>query len=168
MKKLIGLVALTAIVGAMLIPGTPASAETKAGAAAGTCSVTLAWPGSGSADSCKGTAVGAVVPGGPTCVACPFEATVASYSEDCFAQEPPLLGEASGTLSLDGQAVADYDWLRVGLVAVLTLDPTGDGTVDDGAGVAAFVPLPPLGACNDPNEAMTAQVTGVVFAAQAP
>ncbi|HEY7873803.1 MAG TPA: hypothetical protein VIG64_01645 [Actinomycetota bacterium] len=168
MKKLIGLIALTAIVGAMLVPATSASAA-KVGAAAGECQVTLAWPGSGGAGDCTGLAVGGVFLDHPCLPTCVFTATVESYGEECFAGEPPLLGDATGELKLDGTTVGRYNWLRVGLVAVLTVNPEGDPSVNGaeaGAGVAAFVPQPPLGACNAPNPAMKALVVGAVVAAQ--
>jgi hypothetical protein len=164
MKKLVGLVAVVAIIGAMLLPGTPASAA-KVGAAVGQCEVTLAWPGSGGANPCTGVAAGGVFLDHVCVPLCNFSASVAGYGEECFAGEPPLLGNANGTLFLDGTPVGSYEWLRVGLVAVLTVDPDGSGT-EAGAGVAAFVPQPPLGACNAPNPAMKAEVVGAVLAVQ--
>jgi hypothetical protein len=177
MKKLVGLVAVVAILGAMLLPTTQASAAT-AGAAVGACQITLQWPETGPSsdpEGCgaglpgEGSAVGALLPGGPVCLPlCTFHASVPYYLEDCILTLPPLLGEAAGQLFLNGEPVADYTWQRVGLVAVITVDPTGEGPpVDHGAGVAAFVPEPPLGACNNPVQ-MKAHVAGAVFAVQAP
>jgi hypothetical protein len=171
MKKIISTVAVIAIAGAMLMPASSASAQ-QAGAAAGTCTVDLPeWPAppNSSSPDCVGIAVGAVLPNGPTCaVPCEFRASVPSYTETCFLDEPPLIGQASGTLSLDGTAVADYEWLRVGLVAVVTLNETGSGSTPTGAGVAAFAPHAhedTLGTCEN-HLPLTATVAGAVFAAQ--
>jgi len=171
MKKLFATVAVIAIAGAMLVPASTASAQ-QAGAAAGVCEVFLGeWPAppNSSAGPCEGDAVGAVLPDGPLCVPlCDFSASVDSYTEDCFLGEPPLLGEARGTLSLNGTPVADYDWLRVGVVAGLVLNETGSSTTPSGAGVAGFVPhahAMPLGTC-ETHLPLRATVVGLVAAAQ--
>ncbi|HEY7873804.1 MAG TPA: hypothetical protein VIG64_01650 [Actinomycetota bacterium] len=173
MKKLIGLIAVTAIVGAMLVPATSASAA-QAGKLAAACQVTLTWPGSGST-SCgrgklpaEGLAVGVLAPSHVCVPSCGFEASVDSYSEECFAGEPPLLGEASGTFFLNGSPASDYDWVRVGGTAVVTLNPVGPSETPTGGGTAAFVPEPPLGTCAAPNPAMVAHVAGEVTGAEVP
>ena len=173
MKKLVGLVAVVAIIGAMLLPGTPASAA-QAGKLAAACQVTLAWPGSGST-TCgdgklpdEGLAVGVLAPSYVCLPSCDFVASVDSYSEECFAGEPPLLGNANGTFFLNGNPAADYDWVRVGADAVVTLNEVGPSQTPTGGGTAMFVPEPPLGTCAAPNPAMVAHVSGEVTGAQAP
>ncbi|HEY7873802.1 MAG TPA: hypothetical protein VIG64_01640 [Actinomycetota bacterium] len=175
MKKSIGLIALTAVVGAMLVPATSASAA-KVGAGVGECRVTLAWPGSGGAGDCTGLAVGGVFLDHLCLPTCALAASVDSYSNICIGGLPPLIGEARGTLSLDGSHIGSYHWVRVGAIAVITVDPAdpsavetaGSSTVDTGAGVAAFLPLPPFGTCANPNPAMSVEIAGAVFAVQVP
>ena len=183
-KKLISLAVASLVLGALILPATSAHAAT-AGAAAGTCQVTLpTWPtpagggptcGNGSLQGpagpsvpVPGVAIGAFLPGGPICLpTCTFSASVVNYAEGCQAGEPPLTGTADGTLFLNGTPVATYEWTRVGLTAVIVVHPIPASTVSAGAGVAAFLPLPPLPTCANPGS-LTAQVVGAVFGASAP
>ena len=176
MKKLIGLIAVVAIAGAMVAPATNASAA-AVGGAVGACQANLPqWPSpGGSAPDCstgdlpvEGLAVGGLLPGTVCTPTCTFAASVQNYSEPCFLNEPPLLGNANGELKLNGGVVAEYQWVRVGLTAVVVVNPSGSSTVDAGAGVAAFLPDPRgLGTCANPLP-LKAHVLGAVFAAQAP
>lgn len=157
-KTLVPLLLVVAILGAFVLPATSASAAPFAGV--GQCAVNLPqWPTTApqGAPDCVGIAVGAGVFGGsPTpCAGCEFRATVAQYSEPCVAGEPPLVGFANGRLSAGGNDVGGYNWIRVGLTAVLV--PLAPGTT---VGVAAFAPLPPLGTCANPLP-LTANVIGV-------
>lgn len=182
MKKIALLLSAGLVAGALVLPATPAHA-TFAGAA--TCDVTLdIWPTTATranSSSCTGTAVGVAttIPGIPpvppvppppppplaTCphagvppTQCTFEATVGAYNETCVGPLPPPVGTASGNLIVDGTPQGTYNWLRVGLTAVLV--PVAPGT---SVGVAAFLPHPPIPTCAAPGP-LTATVVGVAVA----
>lgn len=88
----------------------------------------------------------------------PFEA-VFNYSQACIAGEPPLLGSANGTATVEGltavvngsvqraRLVANFSWSRVGAAAVFTITGSTvffDGSTASGSigqGEAVFVPL---------------------------
>jgi hypothetical protein len=138
LKKIFLVLAVVGLLAAAVLPASPAQA---AGAGVAVCNVSVnPWPGTGSNAPCVGTATGAFTDGTGTpfiCApSCPLNASVDSYGETCVAGEPPLVGTASGTLSINnGQLAPTYNWSRVGLVAVITTaGPTG-------AGVAAFIPV---------------------------
>jgi hypothetical protein len=170
-KKLSLLLAVALIAGAFVIPATTAEAQPFAGAA--TCSITLpVWPTTGpntSGPVCEGTAVGAdaatagsdplrcwagaSAPPPNARVGCRIRVRVASYNETCVNPLPPPLGFANGTI--EEPIVADFNWVRVGLTAVLVPGET--------AGVAAFAPLPPIPSCGA-SGSLTAQVVGVALA----
>jgi hypothetical protein len=174
MKKRISLLLTFGVIaGALILPANAAHA-TFAGAAG--CQANLPqWPTTSaqSAPDCgggalptDGLAVGAGIIGGtPTaCIptACSFKASISSYQETCVGPLPPALGTASGTITVtrnaDGQTTsAPYSWVRVGLTAVIV--PGGANA----AGVAAFVPVPPLGTCAAPLP-LTAHVVGAAVA----
>ena len=157
MKKKLLVAVLAGLVAAAIVAPAPAQANPFVGAA--DCTVTLAWPGSGSAD-CNGSAFGVDVGGGATCVpptGCTFNAHANVYGEECVASEPPLVGTASGTLSISGSQVGTFSWTRVGVVAVLL--PVVDGS--SSAGVAAFAPQgTSLPTCADPGT-LTARIIGI-------
>ena len=169
-KKITGLIALALIAGAMVVPASPAKADSYAGV--GHCVANLpAWPlDSGSGGSCSGgllaAGVGLTDSRSPVVcapTACTISATVDQYQEPCLIPgEPPLIGTANGTLTitangpLPGSTSSRYNWVRVGLTAVLLYPET--------AGVAAFVPLPPLGSCGAPLP-LNAHVVGIAASA---
>lgn len=85
-----------------------------------------------------------------------------SYAEGCVANEPPVLGTASGTATVTGltgvkggapttaTATLDFEWVRVGATAVVTFTGGtlnfGDDTatplvLQSAAGTAVFAPL---------------------------
>ena len=162
MKKLISLAAAALVAGALVLPAPAASAalDGHTGSAVAACQVTLSFPGRGSticgsgALSIEGHAYGAFVPT-PVCGPCNFSADVADYEETCVLS-PLLMGTANGTLHI-GSIDHDFEWLRVGSQAVIE---SADGSL---LGTAAFVPVPPLGTCANPNPAMTAHVVGAVI-----
>jgi hypothetical protein len=94
----------------------------------------------------------------PSVSPCQFEASIDAYNEVCVANLPPLFGTASGRLYVDGGDVGGYNWLRIGLTAILV--PLAPGT---SAGVAAFLPLPPIPTCAAPGP-LTAEVVGAAAA----
>lgn len=167
MKRIIVVLAVIGMLAAALLPASPAQAQTAGVGLAG-CQVNLAvWPGSGSNDPCgagslptDGKVTGVIIDNGTplSCLpSCSFEASVDSYGEECFQNEPPLIGDAAGTMDINGgQLTPSYEWARVGLTAVITTaGPTG-------AGVAAFLPVPPLPTCAAPG-ALTAHVIGAAL-----
>ena len=178
MKKIMTLLAATALVGSALF-ATAGAATAKedgspaVGAAIIACQAHLpAWPTLGSSGTCTNTAAVGVGLHGTT------PATITSinasfdYSEPCFLGEPPLLGNASGTATLGSSAgpiSVTFDWVRVGLTAVVVTSGPNAGGHDHGgagAGVAAFAPLPPLGTCAPGGSIpLTAQVAGVAATA---
>lgn len=167
------------VVGGFILPAAPAHAALTGAA---TCDVTLdTWPTttvSVNSSGCVGMVLGMhcgvnilPIPPGPgldcpipplTCivhtsppsVGCSFDASVDHYQETCVGGLPPPLGTADGRLTVDGQAAGTYNWLRVGLTAILV--PLGPGST---AGVAAFVPHPPIPTCAAPGQ-LTATVVG--------
>ena len=183
MKKLGLLLCMAVIASAFVLPTAPAHAS-YAGAA--TCDVTLSvWPTTSTQSNptpCVGVTAGAkcevgvgfpppsadvdcavdggcTVSVGPITVVCSFSASVDHYSEVCGPQGTlPPLGTADGTLTVGTENVGSYNWLRVGLTAVLV--PVAPGT---SAGVAAFVPHTPLPTCAAPGP-LTATVVGVAAA----
>jgi hypothetical protein len=167
-KRIMSLLALALVAGALVIPASPAQAS-FVGAAH--CQVQLgSWPngagGSADCNSTLGLVVGVKTDPPQACVPaaapCTFNAHVNSYSEPCPVPNlplvPPLVGFANGTLNVNGQQVGTFNWVRVGLTAVIV--PTGGGS---SAGVAAFVPQPPFGNCQA-SLPLTAQVVGVAAA----
>ena len=97
-------------------------------------------------------------PPDPT-VRCVVSASVDHYNETCGPQGTlPPLGTADGTLTVDGTAEGGYNWVRVGLTAVLL--PLAPGST---AGVAAFAPHPPIPTCAAPGQ-LTATVVGAAVA----
>ena len=179
-KRLVAAVTLGLLASALVIQAPAAHAanvETFAGAAE--CKVTLQFPNpAGGAATCNGTigpiGVGASVNTGTNppsatttvCVTvakpCTFTANVAAYTEPCpipsLPLVPPLVGTANGTFTVsDGtnSSTFGFTWVRVGLTAVLVPALGGQS-----AGVAAFVPTPPLGTCQAPLP-LTAEVVGV-------
>ena len=159
MKKIAMLLSMGLIAGAMVLPAAPAHA---AFVGAGTCEAHLSvWPTSAGTDGdCSGGTLPNVVvganTGGQTCAPCAFTASVVHYNETCGPQGTlPPLGTADGTLFADGTPQGTYNWLRVGLTAVLV--PVAPGT---SAGVAAFLPHPPLPTCAAPGP-LSASVVGV-------
>jgi hypothetical protein len=170
-KKIPLLMSIALLAGALLNPSSPAKAQPFAGAAS--CSITLpVWPTTGpntSGPVCEGTAVGADAaragsdplycwasshpppPHGE--IGCTIRVRVARYNETCVNPLPPPLGFADGTI--EEPIVADFNWVRVGLTAVLVPGET--------AGVAAFAPLPPIPSCGA-SGTLTAQVVGVALA----
>jgi hypothetical protein len=161
-KRISMLLAMGLVAGALVLPAAPAHAS-FAGVAK--CDVTLGtWPTTttlSNATPCAGQAVG-VATGSPTaCVGaslCTFSASVDHYNETCAGGQLPPLGTADGTLTVNGQDQGSYNWLRVGLTAVLV--PLAPGT---SAGVAAFVPHPPLPTCDAPGS-LLATVVGAAVA----
>jgi hypothetical protein len=137
MRRKLALVACIALV-ALAVPSAPAGA---AGAVVGQCSVTInPWPGVGSNAPCVGSAFGAFQAGAANviCSPCSLNASIDNYAEECFTGEPPLIGDAAGTLTISNGAreiTPSYEWTRVGAVAVFTL------AGPSGAGLAAFVPV---------------------------
>jgi hypothetical protein len=162
-KKLAVMLSVALVAGAFVIPASPAKAQPFVGAAE--CRITLpVWPTTGpntSGPVCNSaTPIGAVgVDAGgsqvcaPVASPCNFSATVASYNETCVNPLPPPLGFANGTIT--SPINADFNWVRVGLTAVLVPGET--------AGVAAFAPLPPVPSCGAAGT-LTAQVVGVALA----
>jgi hypothetical protein len=177
------LLSLGVIAGALFIPATAAHA-TFAGVAG--CQANLPqWPTTSaqSASDCAdgslptdGLAIGAGIIGGSPrgCAVwantnppsggfrCKFRASISSYQETCVGPLPPALGTASGTITVtdtsdNASTSAPYSWVRVGLTAVIV---PGGGNA---AGVAAFVPVPPLGTCAAPLP-LTAHVVGAAVA----
>lgn len=162
MKKSFMVVLAIGLLAAAVLPAAPAQA---AGAGVAECSVTVdPWPGSGSNAPCVGTApAGAFVSGGNTIVCspltpCAVNASVDNYGEECLGAEPPLIGDARGTLTISQGANAiapQYSWTRVGLVAVITT------TGPTGAGVAAFLPVDTtIPTCASPG-ALDVRVVGI-------
>lgn len=162
MKKIAMLLSVGLLAGALVLPAAPAHARPFAGAAK--CDVTLSvWPSpNGAGGSCDGTAFGVDVGASATCLppgGCTFSASVDHYNETCApgGQLPPV-GTADGTLTVNGNNEGGYNWLRVGLTAVLV--PVAPGT---SAGVALFQPHLPLPTCAAPGP-LTATVVGVAVA----
>lgn len=165
MKKIATLLSVGLIAGAMLLPAAPAHA---AFAGAAKCDVTLpTWPTTTTqaGGDCDGQVLlGAQVPPVPpqTCTPvapCSFKATVDHYNETCGPQGTlPPLGTADGTLFVNGQSEGGYNWVRVGLTAVLV--PVAPGA---SAGVAVFEPHLPLPTCAAPGS-LTATVVGAAVA----
>ena len=158
-KRLIALALTGLLVGAIFAP-TAARADTAIGVVECTTDE-FVWPGgtdSGNPGfSCNGTATG--VHGTSACVMCDFEAKVTFYAELCDLGLPPLAGFANGEILLDSAAHGTFDWVRVGLVAVLVPVATGA----DSAGVAVFVPEPSetaVPSCAVPDEHFKAVVAG--------
>jgi hypothetical protein len=137
MKLKVALLTCIALL-AVAVPSAPAGA---AGAFVGQCSVTInPWPGVGSNPPCVGSAFGTFQAGGSAviCSPCSLNASIDNYAEECFTGEPPLIGDAAGTLTISNGAnsiTPSYEWTRVGAVAVFTL------AGPSGAGLAAFVPV---------------------------
>ena len=165
MKKIAMLISMGLVAGALVIPAAPARAAFAAFAGAGTCEAHFSlWPtpwgtGADCGSSSKGVpnvVLGASNSGPMTCAPCSFTASIDHYSEPtaCGPVLPPL-GTADGTLYADGQPQGTYNWLRVGLTVVLV--PVAPGT---SAGVAAFVPEPPLPTCVAPGP-LNAEIVGV-------
>jgi hypothetical protein len=180
LKKIMTLLAATALVGSALFASAgvasasaPEEASPAAGAAIIACQANLpSWPSSGSSGTCTNTAAAGVGLHGTTPATITSINASFSYSEPCFAGEPPLLGNASGTATLGSSAgpiTVSFDWVRLGLTAVVvTSGPTAGGHPHGGAGagVAAFAPLPPLGTCAPGGSIpLTAQVVGVAATA---
>jgi len=180
LKKISVLVASIALISsAFAVTGGAASAaadhdDALAGAVAFECQITLFWPtANGGADDCAGTGAGAGTHGTTpfTILAKPFNGHVDSYSEGCVVG-PPLTGNASGTATVNtdasGQLAVGFSWIRVGVVAVVTINSAslgGQGHSGVGAGVAAFVPVPPnIPTCEAPGQ-LTALVAGTAVAA---
>ena len=163
-KKIVGAIALTAVVaGAIILPATTASA-TVTGVVGIQCTASLpAFPTASGGGTCSGLSAGAGAgvddQGAPYAIAGPgaFNASFA-YNEACVLNEPPLLGAANGQASVTGltsnQGSARLDtnfaWTRVGVVAVLITSGTRVSFLDNGhtatavtpdVGVAAFAPL---------------------------
>lgn len=123
------------------------------------------------------TAVNRPMPGTPGTPA-GVSATIDSYSEPCLANEPPPFGFANGELTItipawatdhlgfpgdSAQLIADYSWVRMGLVAIILTGPAAGGTgkldfaigpddnsVDGGVISAVMIPIPPLPTCLTP------------------
>lgn len=174
MKKIGTLLAVLAVVGSAFVSTVgAANAAPAAGVAAIACQAELPeWPSdlnSGECNNIAAVGVGTHTTVTPADVITSINAEF-TYSEPCLANEPPLTGEASGTAhlgTLSGDVYdVDFDWLRVGLVAVVTHttgpDAGGHSHAGATAGVAAFAPVPPLGTCA-PNGAdkLTAEVVGL-------
>ena len=180
MKRISILLAATALIGSALF-GTAGSASASTdddasptvGAAIFSCTANLpSWPSVGGNGSCSNLATAGAGGHGTTPATITSLNASFSYSEPCLAGEPPLLGNASGTATLGSSAgpiSVQFDWVRVGLTAVVvTSGPTAGGHAHDGAGagVAAFVPLPPLGTCSPGGSLpLTAQVVGAAATA---
>lgn len=175
MKKIALLLSVALVAGAFVLPAAPARASFAGGA---TCDVTLdVWPTTATranSTDCVGEALGVSsdmsqsaakscgihVWGPPPQYDfdCDLWASIAAYNETCVGPLPPPLGTASGTLTVDGRDEGGYNWLRVGLTAIIV--PVAPGT---SAGVAAFVPHPPIPTCAAPGP-LLATVVGVAVA----
>lgn len=170
MKRLSGLLVLALVGAAFVLPSAPAHAR-FVGAAK--CDVTLGvWPTTttlSNSTDCTGSAYGTdgsvslscLVTGTPPSVSagCSFDASVSHYLEVCGpGGTPPPIGTADGTLTVNGTNQGGYNWVRVGLTAVLV--PVAPGS---SAGVAAFVPHQPIPTCAAPGP-LTATVVGVAAA----
>ena len=162
-KRIIGAVALTALIaGAVVVPASTAGA-TVTGAVGLTCTATLpSFPTNADNGTCSGTSVGVgagLTDGGaPYAIAGPgtFNADFV-YNEACVAGEPPVLGSAVGRATVTGGTSThgaftlgtNFAWTRVGVVAVILTNGTeisfasGDHAtaVAPDVGVAAFAPL---------------------------
>lgn len=152
-KKVVAVILLGVLLGAFM--GIPA-AQANPFAGVITCSVTLpSFPNpAGGAATCDGTASG-VSPKAVCAPTCAFTARVNAYSEPCLVPVGfPILGTANGRMIVDGTDIGSFNWVRVGLTAVLVPPDT--------AGVAAFAPTSsPIPSCGAAPGPITATVVGL-------
>lgn len=160
-RQRVAAVAVAVLGGLGVFSAPSASADPgDVGAIEFSCSVTLNFPGSGTA-TCSGSWTGVIVEGGVSFPGGALVATV-NYNEPC----PPILGNASGSVNLydGGGALITTEyivWTRIGTTAAITISDTPGG-LPDGAGAAAFVVIPPAGSLIPPcpSASVTATVVG--------
>lgn len=128
-RLIVALAAMAAMMFAMM-PAAPASAGQLTVAVAGTANLSGGIPSCGSG-SFTGTATG--LDGTNPLLAAPVSANIQNYCN-----LDVVTGTADGTINLAGHACT-FDWVRIGLVAVVTI---GGSCHTTGTAVAAFAPNP--------------------------
>jgi hypothetical protein len=169
--RIVGAAGGAAAIAVTMAGAIPASADAGPGAAVleGTATLSSGFPGAGGG-SFTGCAEGASVTAGTaTCIpvlGAPNASASYSYDEPCaLGTGVVLAGFAAGTVTIGG-ATEDFEWVRVGLSAVILLDqtPYSLGTPQahaNGGAVSVFVPLGVPGTNCSGNPAFSAQVVSI-------
>lgn len=112
------------------------------------CDVVLPlWPTVLGNAGCAGEATGVFAPEVPVCVPrCDFQANF-QYADSCVTSEPPLVGAAIGTFSIQGlgRYTADFSATRVGSALAIVYE-------GDRVATGEFIPSPPLPTCASPGQ----------------
>lgn len=159
-KKLASILVLGLLATAVVLPAAPAQASVTGGLVI-QCTANLPeFPSPANTGSCNGSGLGAAITV-PAHVLAPSAASVGgftsdfNYNEECVAGEPPVIGFANGFGHVpvtvlpelaDDTLNLHFNWIRVGLTAVITVDSLtlnnfADVTGSLGAAVAGFAPL---------------------------
>ena len=157
---LVATATLAALAGGTLT-GSPAHADGP-DALAFTCTAHI--PGFGVSDlpqndgTCGGTSAAAGIGDGASVAGTGNFSAVYSYTEPTLTC--PALGTANGTATVGGVS-ENFSWLRIGAVAVITLNDGSGSATDLGAAVATFAVTSPVG--NPCGHDVTAQAAGVAL-----